>query len=86
MQDSVYAFDADTNTGNNAAPLWSVNFTNAAAGITPIPPGEVQQYSTNIHGPIGIVGTPVIDQNAGTMYLVARTKENGAYFQRSTCA
>jgi hypothetical protein len=31
---------------------------------------------------VGITSTPAIDHSAGTMYLVVRTKENGAYFQR----
>jgi hypothetical protein len=85
QNDSVFAFDADSNAGSNAQALWQVNFTNAAAGITPVPVADVASPSSgNIRrpGPIGIMGTPVIDLSTGTMYLVARTKENSAYFQR----
>jgi len=84
QNDSVYAFDADTKTGKNALPLWHVNFTNPARGITPVPVTDVQpgDYNQNIHGTIGIMGTPVIDLKTRTLYLVARTKENGAYVQR----
>jgi VCBS repeat protein len=83
MNDSVYAFDADSGTGGNAAPLWKVNFTNPAAGVTAVPAEDVQPARhLNIHGTVGILGTPVIDQSSATMYLVARTKENGQYAQR----
>src|SRR6266545_4794428 len=82
---SVYAFDADNNQGANDQPLWYVNFN--GPGITPIPASDVTTYnSIRTPGPIGIMGTPVIDQTTGTMYLVARTKETiGStvrYFQR----
>lgn len=82
MNDSVYAFDAD----NPRAPdglLWRVNFTNPAAGITPVPIQDITgSNNQNIVGPIGIESTPAIALATNTMYLVARTKENGSYPQR----
>jgi len=77
MNDSVYAFDADTNEMTNAVPLWHVNFTNSTAGTTAVPTDNPK-----VDGTLGILGTPVIDESTGTMYLVARTLENGEYVQR----
>jgi len=81
MADSVYAFDAESNTGDNAAPLWQVNFTNPSAGITTASGDFLPCASTEDHGPgftqEGIVGTPVIDPATNTMYLVAKILDNG---------
>ena len=83
MNDKLYAFDADSNTGGNANPLWSRDFTNASAGVTAVPIADITgSNSLNIVGNVGIESTPVIDLPSNTMYLLARTKENGTYVQR----
>src|ERR1035437_2869282 len=76
--DTVYAFDAD---GDTPGPFWSVNFTNPAAGVTTIPAADVGGGGP-ISPEVGITSTPVIDGNTGTLYVVAATKENGAYVHR----
>lgn len=77
--DSVYAFDAD---GNAAAPLWHVNFTNTALGVTTVP---AESLVCSVIAPeIGITGTPVIDPASRTLYVVAMTLEQfgQTYVQR----
>lgn len=81
MNDSVYAFDADSNTGSNAAPLWQVNFTDSAKGITTVSTGVLHCPDT-ITTQVGIMSTPVIDTTTNTLYVLARTAENGSYFHR----
>ncbi len=77
--DSVYAFDAD---GVATTPLWHVNFTNPALGITPASAVDLQCAA--IAPEVGITGTPVIDPTTGTLYVVAMTLEYyaGNYVQR----
>jgi hypothetical protein len=78
MNDKVYAFDADS---ASPSPLWMTDLTSPPA-VTAVPMTDIVNPSTNIFGNVGIESTPVIDRPAGMMYLVARTKENGSYFQR----
>jgi len=79
MNDKIYAFDA----AQNAPPLWVRDLTDESAGVTPVPVSDITgSNDLNIVGNAGIEGTPVIDLAGQSMYLVARTKENGQYIQR----
>jgi hypothetical protein len=81
MNDSVYALDADSNKGPNAQPLWKVNFTDPAKGITTVPRNDVH-CTDPVTAEVGIMSTPVIDVSSNTIYVLARTLESGLYFQR----
>jgi hypothetical protein len=87
--DSVYAFDADSNGGSNAAPLWKVTLLDAKHGAGPgataiptDPSPEGIATQGDIGPTIGITGTPVISPATKTMYVVSNTVESGTYFSR----
>jgi len=85
--DSVYAFDADSNGGANSQPLWKITLLDAAHGAGPgataVPAGAEGIAPQGDIGPtIGVTGTPVINSATNTMYVVGNSKENGVYFSR----
>ena len=77
--DTLYAFDADKNLQ-----LWKISLIDAAhgapAGATTVPSGDLG--TNDIVPEIGVTGTPVIDINTGTLYVVSKSKENGLYVNR----
>jgi hypothetical protein len=88
--DSVYAFDADSNTGANATPLWHASLIDtahgAAAGATTVVASSggqnIDVACGNIPNQLGITATPVIDPSTNTMYVAVESKENGVFYQR----
>jgi hypothetical protein len=80
QHDSVYAFDANNSP---TTPLWHISFIDPGAGITTVPAADVIDTGCdNIGIEVGITGTPIIDPALNELFVVVRTKENGAYFQR----
>jgi hypothetical protein len=74
--DSIYAFDADA---GSATPLWQVTFADSSKGISPLSDSDVRCFF--IAPNIGITSTPVIDLPSGTLYVLARTKENPGFLR-----
>ena len=79
MHDSVYAFDADN---GNPTPLWTTSiFTYSPAGATTVPATVTKETGIG-WTEVGIISTPVIDPETGTLYLVAETYENAKVVHR----
>ncbi|MFZ0522202.1 MAG: hypothetical protein WAL95_14350, partial [Candidatus Acidiferrales bacterium] len=83
--DTVFAFDADSNAGANANPLWRASLIDTAHGAAPGARAvdAVNGINCNALVPlVGITSTPVIDPSTNTMYVVAKSAETGGYVQR----
>ena len=85
--DSVYAFDADSNAGANANPLWHASLIDtahgAAAGATTVNiRANLDESCTDLIPQVGITSTPVIDPSTNTMYVEATSEENSQFIHR----
>jgi len=82
--DSIYAFDADSNGGTSASPLWQISLLDlahgAAKGATTV--SWQATGSEDIQPEIGITGTPVIDPTSNTLFVVGSSKENGTVLMK----
>jgi len=76
--DTVYAFDAHNKKGKNAKPLWKRTLKPPGAMCVPAEDLACEDLVPKV----GITGTPVIDKDTGTLFVVARTKEGEDWFQR----
>lgn len=78
--DSVYALDADA---SSCQILWQASFIDLAGGVTTVRADDPSlSGQMDIVPEIGITGTPVIDPNTATLYVVAKTEENSTCVQR----
>ena len=71
---TVYCFDADSNTGTSNGVLWQVNLGPSAP--CPVPGFEFRAITNEV----GITGTPVIDPVSQTLYVDTFTTDGVNYF------
>jgi hypothetical protein len=83
QNDSLYAFDADSNT-TPCTPLWHANLLDSAhhgnPGETSVPSsgtgalvGSGDASGGDIQPEVGVTGTPVIDPSTNTLYVVSKS-------------
>jgi hypothetical protein len=77
--DSVYAMDASHNQQ-----LWHVSLLDPAHGAAAgaATPTKADIGGTSVVPEIGITSTPVIDPSTKTIFVVAKSKENGGFVER----
>ncbi len=91
QHDSLYAFDADSNS-TPCTPLWHANLIDSAhganSGETSVPSSGsgalVGQGSGDITPEVGVTGTPVIDPTTNTLYVVSKSviASGPSFYQR----
>ncbi|HEV2305101.1 MAG TPA: chitobiase/beta-hexosaminidase C-terminal domain-containing protein, partial [Candidatus Acidoferrales bacterium] len=79
--DSIYAFDADSNIG---VPLWHASLIDTAHGANPgeTPVSWATLNCTDLQPQIGITSTPVIDTTTNTIYVEAKSTDGTNYYNR----
>ncbi|MGC1829164.1 MAG: malectin domain-containing carbohydrate-binding protein [Candidatus Acidiferrales bacterium] len=77
VNNSVYAFDADT----GGAALWHTNYGTPTNHTVVGQNGVCGTAYNDFQGNIGIVGTPVIDISADKMFFVAHTQSGSTHTQ-----
>lgn len=65
--DLIYAFDANSNQGADASPLWNVSLLDAAHGAS---------AGARIYRILGVSSTPVIDPVTNTLYVASLSFES----------
>jgi hypothetical protein len=78
QNDSLYAFDAD---GLQSTPLFQVSLLGAGGAPVACEVNGKEIIGCSVYPIFGITATPVIDTTTNTIYLVARTLDNGTYSQ-----
>jgi len=77
QHDSVYAFDADTGP---CVQYWYANLLDPLHGgtpnETPVNWSDVGNCFGDIYPEVGVTGTPVIDRNTNTIYMVSASEAN----------
>ena len=72
--DTVYAFDADSNSGTNGGLLWSTNLGTASSNTNGEYGGRYGGLPKTFGPTMGITGTPVISPANGTLYVDVRSR------------
>jgi hypothetical protein len=87
VNNTVYAWDADSDEANGGRPLWKVNLTPPQPARVPSADdmsalGACGYHYHDFAGNMGMVGTPVIDTDSNTLYVVSHIITGDKHVQR----